>query len=258
MRRLTMAGLVFAVPSLAMAAGSHGVHTSAPTARAAPTVRSAPIMRSAPTYHPTIHQTPHARSFTPGHTFQHTRQTVFHPGGSHIFANPDRREVTRHVRFHGRLLALPALVTLGAPVFLDVPGIGAVSVPEETYTSLYPMLSSDDEAERERAYRQLQEQVEHQPESLIHAPTAAPSATFYSRGLAALDRGDFDVAIVELTVAIGDDPTDTFAYLKRATAYEKKGDRASAISDYREALKLVDGETRGEINATIRRLAGKP
>jgi hypothetical protein len=88
--------------------------------------------------------------------------------------------------------------------------------------------------------------------------TAAPSASSYSRGLAALDRGDFDAAIVEFTAAMRDDPADSFAYLKRATAYEKKGDSAAAISDYRKALKLVDGESRGEINATIRRLGGKP
>jgi Flp pilus assembly protein TadD len=153
---------------------------------------------------------------------------------------------------------LPALVTLGAPVLLDVPGIGAVSVPEETYTSLYPMFSSDDEAVREQAYRQLQEQVERQPESLIHVPAATRSASSYSRGLAALDRGEFDAAIAEFTTAMGDDPKDTFAYLTRATAYEKKGDSASAISDYRNALKLVDREDRADINATIRRLGGKP
>lgn len=137
-------------------------------------------MRSVPTFHPLIHQTPQVRSFTPGRTFQHTptagvrpsysgSRTLFHPGGHGIFANPVRREVTRHVRFHGGVLALPALVTLGMPVLLDIPFIGQVSVPEETYSTLYPLLSSDDEADREQAYRQLQEQVEHQPESLIQA-----------------------------------------------------------------------------------------
>jgi hypothetical protein len=39
-------------------------------------------------------------------------RTVFHTGGDRVFANPVRREVTRHVRFHGGVLALPALVTL--------------------------------------------------------------------------------------------------------------------------------------------------
>jgi len=39
MYRLVMAGLVLAVPSLAIAAGSHAVHASAPT-------RSAPVARS--------------------------------------------------------------------------------------------------------------------------------------------------------------------------------------------------------------------
>jgi len=94
--------------------------------------------------------------------------------------------------------------------------------------------------------------------SSVASITAAPSASSYSRGLAALDRGDFDAAIVEFTAAMGNDPADSFPYLKRATAYEKTGDRESAISDYRKALKLVDGESRGEINATIRRLGGKP
>jgi hypothetical protein len=56
-----------------------------------------------------------------------------------------------------------------------VPAIGEVSIDEETYTALYPLLSSDDEADRERAYRQLQEQVERQPESLIHAANEIPA-----------------------------------------------------------------------------------
>jgi hypothetical protein len=87
-------------------------------------------------------------------------RTVFHTGGDRVFANPVRREVTRHVRFHGGVLALPALVTLGVPVLLDVPSLGEVSVSEETYRALYPLLASDDEADRERAYVRLQEQIE--------------------------------------------------------------------------------------------------
>jgi hypothetical protein len=41
----------------------------------------------------------------------------------------------------------------------------------------------------------------------VATPPKPPSA--YSRGLAALDRGDFDAAIVEFTAAMGDDPADT-------------------------------------------------
>lgn len=67
------------------------------------------------------------------------------------------------------------------------------------------------------------------------APTSrSPSVT---RGLAALDGGDFDAAIAEFTAAIADDPKDTFSYIRRGAAYENKGDAASAISDYRRVLK---------------------
>ena len=170
LRRLVMAGLMFAVPSLAMA-GSHAVHTSAPTVRSVPAARSAPISR------PMTHQSHQEHSFTPPRTLQHTpsdvrpsssgSRTVFHTGGSRVFANPVRRPNTRFVRFHGGVLALPALATLGVPVLRDVPDLGEVSVDEATYAALYPLLISDDEAERERAYVRLQEQVERMPESLV-------------------------------------------------------------------------------------------
>jgi len=45
----------------------------------------------------------------------------------------------------------------------------------------------------------------------------------YTRGLAALDGGDLDAAIAEFTAAIADDPKDTFSYIRRGRAYEKKG-----------------------------------
>src|SRR5260370_7824997 len=135
MHRLVLVGLVLAVPSLAMA-GARAVHT---TSRIAPVARSAPVMRSAP-----------MRSFTPTRTFQRTpsgvpsfsgsSRTVFHTGGSRIFANPVRREVTRSVRFHGGVLALPAIVTLGAPVLLHIPSIADVTLPHDTYTTLHPPL----------------------------------------------------------------------------------------------------------------------
>ena len=78
--------------------------------------------------------------------------------------------------------------------------------------------------------------------------------------MAALDDGDYEQAIVHFTTVIqGDDHSDElFSYLKRATAYEKKGDRNSAIKDYRKALTLTrDGDTKKKINAAITRLAAK-
>jgi tetratricopeptide (TPR) repeat protein len=85
------------------------------------------------------------------------------------------------------------------------------------------------------------------------APASTPPSAYMS-GLAALDRGDFDVAIAEFTTAITNDPKDTFSYIRRATAYEKKGDIALAIADYRKLLKLVDDDTSAEYAAKIRKL----
>lgn len=51
-----------------------------------------------------------------------------------------------------------------------------------------------------------------------------------------------------------DDPKNPFSYIRRGTAYEKKGDAASAIGDYRQVLKLVDADTGAEYAAKIRKL----
>jgi tetratricopeptide (TPR) repeat protein len=81
-----------------------------------------------------------------------------------------------------------------------------------------------------------------------------PTPTAYERGMTALDGGDVDAAIAEFTMAIADDPKDTFSYIRRGAAYEKKGDAASAIGDYRKVLKLVDADTGAEYAAKIRKL----
>jgi DNA-binding SARP family transcriptional activator len=72
--------------------------------------------------------------------------------------------------------------------------------------------------------------------------------------LAALYQDDFDAAIAEFTAVITVNPKDTFSYVRRAEAYEKKGDTASAIADYRRVLKLVDDETGAQFAAKIRKL----
>ena len=85
------------------------------------------------------------------------------------------------------------------------------------------------------------------------APTT-PTPSAHERGLAALNKGDLDTAIAEFTTAIANDPKNPFSYIRRGTAYEKKGDAASAIGDYRNVLKLVDAETGAEYAAKIRKL----
>jgi hypothetical protein len=174
--------LLFSLPSLAVARGGFVGHSSGPVARSAPVSRQ--IIHHQPIYHaPMQHRAIHDPSQRAPAVVRHpySISPTIHGGRSRIFANPVRREVTRHVRFHGGLLALPALVTLGAPVILDVPSIGELSVSEATYTTLYPLLSSDDEAERERAYVQLQEQIERDPESLIRGANEIPAGPPTSR-----------------------------------------------------------------------------
>jgi tetratricopeptide (TPR) repeat protein len=84
-------------------------------------------------------------------------------------------------------------------------------------------------------------------------PTPEPPSA-YTRGKAALAQGDFDRAIAEFTTAIADDPKNPFSYIRRGTAYEQKGDAASAIGDYRKVLKLVDADSGAEYAAKIRKL----
>jgi tetratricopeptide (TPR) repeat protein len=89
----------------------------------------------------------------------------------------------------------------------------------------------------------------------IPAPApASTSSSAHERGLAALNEGDFDAAIAEFTATINKDPRNTFSYIRRAEAYEKKGDAASAIADYRIVLRLVDDETGAQFAAKIRKL----
>jgi tetratricopeptide (TPR) repeat protein len=110
--------------------------------------------------------------------------------------------------------------------------------------------------------RALQDCIDQYPDlgPLQPAPAqATPSGSLrsqspYTRGLAALDDGDLDAAIAEFTTAIGDDPKNPFSYIRRAAAYEEKGDTASAIGDYRKVLTLVDADTGAEYVAKIRKL----
>jgi hypothetical protein len=68
------------------------------------------------------------------------------------------------VPWRGLFIAVPAITALGAPVWLDVPDLGAISVDERIYiTEIYPLLVSEQEADRERAYIRLKEIAEAQP-----------------------------------------------------------------------------------------------
>jgi Flp pilus assembly protein TadD len=115
-----------------------------------------------------------------------------------------------------------------------------------------------DAEDRASIERDLDKCAQESP-SLFGLPTpaagpveATPAA--FTRGLAALNEGDFDAAIAEFSAAITDNPKDPFSYIRRGMAYEKKGDTASAIADYRDVMKLVDADTGAVYAAKIRKL----
>jgi hypothetical protein len=65
------------------------------------------------------------------------------------------REVARRVSVPGGVIVLPKVAFFGAPVILDVPGIGYVDLPEDDYAKLYDKLSSPDPHQIEAALATL-------------------------------------------------------------------------------------------------------
>jgi hypothetical protein len=68
-----------------------------------------------------------------------------------------RRPIVRQVVVNGIEFGVPAIVAVGTPYVIDVPGLGWVYVPEDEYPTLFAMLTSDDQAQVEAAYTRLQE-----------------------------------------------------------------------------------------------------
>lgn len=141
---MRIAGSLFAIlvlPTLALAQQQDRdiAPRVAPTMH--PTYRPGPINR--PRVIPDVVGRPHFRTSMP------TSQPASPP--PHAV-----RPIARHVRFHGRLLAVPVVVAIGIPVLLDVPGLGEVSIPEGEYQEIYDLLISDDAADQERAFALLQ------------------------------------------------------------------------------------------------------
>jgi hypothetical protein len=67
------------------------------------------------------------------------------------------REVARRISVGGGVLVLPEVVYYGAPVILDVPGLGYVEVSEDEYARLYKQLSSPDQSQVDAAIASLRE-----------------------------------------------------------------------------------------------------
>jgi hypothetical protein len=87
------------------------------------------------------------------------------------------RPIARSVRFHGRLLAIPAVVAIGIPVFLDVPDLGEVGVPEDDYPEIYRLLTSDDAADQEKAFALLQSLKNANPIGSVEAQNASQTTS---------------------------------------------------------------------------------
>jgi Flp pilus assembly protein TadD len=84
------------------------------------------------------------------------------------------------------------------------------------------------------------------------------SKSFDSRGMAWLAKQEYDRAIADFTQAAKFDHGNYLIYMHRAEANEQKGDRDSAISDYRRALALAPEKTISDkIKATLKRLGFK-
>jgi len=79
--------------------------------------------------------------------------------------------------------------------------------------------------------------------------------SFDSRGMAWLAKQEYDRALADFTQATKFDHGNYLVYMHRAEANEQKGDRDSAVSDYRRALSLApEKNISDKIKATLKRL----
>ena len=72
------------------------------------------------------------------------------------------RPIVRHVHVSGVALDVPAIVIVGAPYIIDVPGLGWVYVPEDEYPALFAMLTSEDPVQVEAGYALLHQYADQE------------------------------------------------------------------------------------------------
>jgi hypothetical protein len=87
------------------------------------------------------------------------------------------RGVARRITTAGGVLVLPKVVYYGAPVILNVPGVGYVDVSEDEYARLYEKLSSSNSEQVQEAIsalRSLKEAEEAEVEALQHVQRMEP------------------------------------------------------------------------------------
>jgi tetratricopeptide (TPR) repeat protein len=87
------------------------------------------------------------------------------------------------------------------------------------------------------------------------AISVGDTKSFDSRGVAWLAKREYERAIVDFTQAAKFERGNYLIYIHRAEANEQKGDRDSAVSDYRRALSLApEKNISDKIKATLKRL----
>ena len=87
------------------------------------------------------------------------------------------REVARRISVGGGVLVLPEVAYYGAPVILDVPGVGFVEVAEVEYARLYKQLSSSGQEQVDAAIaslRAIKAAEDAEIEAAQNAPRSAP------------------------------------------------------------------------------------
>jgi hypothetical protein len=129
-------------------------------------VRTSPAVRSHQGVLPSVHPSLSRPVIVHAPAFQHVPSGFrTAPVLSRQHALPRvSRAIARNVPWRGLFIAVPVITALGAPVWLDVPDLGAISVDEQIYIAeIYPLLMSEQEADRERAYIRLKEIAQAQP-----------------------------------------------------------------------------------------------
>jgi len=78
------------------------------------------------------------------------------------------------------------------------------------------------------------------------------AAGHFNRGTAYFDKGKYQQAIEDFTEAISLDKKMTSAYVHRAIARSRSGDRSGMLEDLREASSRGDLEARALLNGNVR------
>jgi Flp pilus assembly protein TadD len=79
----------------------------------------------------------------------------------------------------------------------------------------------------------------------------ADANAHYHRGQAHVAKAEYEMAILDYSEAIRLDPTDGRAYNNRGAAYSRKGDYDRAISDHAEAIRLNPSHARAIYNRGV-------